>query len=206
MQGAEYVDLEARAAFTPEMIRTRGGRRLIVSSHLFGPMPDDLEQQWDALQASGAEIAKLAVEAHSLTDTLRLMKLGGRPGAEAGAPGHVLIAMGDAGVASRILATRIGNAWTYAGDNVAPGQVSPARLVNEFRFRDLTPHTAVYGVVGNPDHALAVAGDAQRRLPLSRDGCRLPAAPGGGRRRLRHVRPRPRSVGASASPRRSRWR
>ena len=149
-QGAEYVDLEARAAFTPEMIRTRGGRRLIVSSHLFGPMPDDLEQQWDALQASGAEIAKLAVEARSLTDTLRLMKLGGRPGAEAGAPGHVLIAMGDAGVVSRILATRIGNAWTYAGDNVAPGQVSPARLMNDFRFRDLTPHTAVYGVVGNP--------------------------------------------------------
>ncbi len=148
-QGAEYVDLESRAAFTPEMIRRRGGRRLIVSSHLFGPMPDDLEQQWDALQASGAEIAKLAVEARSLTDTLRLMTLG-RPGDEAGTPGHVLIAMGDAGVASRILGTRIGNAWTYAGDNVAPGQVSPARLINDFRFRDLTPHTAVYGVVGNP--------------------------------------------------------
>ena len=40
--------------------------------------------------------------------------------------GHVLIAMGDMGVASRILATRIGMRWTYAGDNVAPGQISLA--------------------------------------------------------------------------------
>ena len=55
--------------------------------------------------------------------------------------------MGDAGVASRILATRIGNAWTYAGDNVA--HISLDRLLNEFRFRS-DPGTAVYGVVGNP--------------------------------------------------------
>jgi 3-dehydroquinate dehydratase/shikimate dehydrogenase len=149
-QGAEYVDIEARAGFAPEMIRTRGGRGLIVSSHVFGPMPQDLEQQWDALRSSGAEIAKLAVEAGSLTDTLRLMKLAGPRPTEAGAPGHVLIAMGDAGVASRVLSTRIGNAWTYAGDNVAPGQVSLPRLLNDFRFRDLKPETAVYGVVGNP--------------------------------------------------------
>ena len=149
-QGAEFVDIEARAAFTPEMIRTHGGRRLIVSSHVFGPVPDDLEAQWDALRSSGAEIAKLAVEAHSLTDTLRLMKLADRSGTDASGPGHVLIAMGDAGVASRILSTRIGNAWTYAGDNVAPGQVSLSRMLNDFRFRDLAAETAVYGVVGNP--------------------------------------------------------
>ena len=149
-QGAEFVDIEARAAFAPEMIRAHGGRRLIVSSHVFGPVPDDLEAQWDALRSSGAEIAKLAVEAHSLTDTLRLMKLADRKGTDAATPGHVLIAMGDAGVASRILSTRISNAWTYAGDNVAPGQVSLSRMLNDFRFRDLTPETAVYGVVGNP--------------------------------------------------------
>jgi 3-dehydroquinate dehydratase/shikimate dehydrogenase len=115
-------------------------------------MPADLESHWTALRASGAEIAKLAIESRSLSDTLRLMALAGRQVGESdpGTPGHVLIAMGDMGVASRILATRIGNAWTYAGDNVAPGQISLARLLEEFRFRELTPGTEIYGVVGNP--------------------------------------------------------
>jgi 3-dehydroquinate dehydratase/shikimate dehydrogenase len=149
-QGADFVDIEARASFTADLIRSRHGRGLIVSSHIFGPVPKDLEGQWAALRASGAEIAKLAVEARSLSDTSRLMALAGEYPDDAGSPGHVLIAMGDAGVASRILATRIGNAWTYAGDNVAPGQVSLARLLNHFRFRELKPDTAVYGVVGNP--------------------------------------------------------
>ena len=151
-QGAEYVDIEARAGFAGELIRGRQGRGLILSSHIFGSMPADLESQWTALRASGAEIAKLAVESHSLSDTLRLMALAGRQVGESdpGTPGHVLIAMGGMGVASRILATRIGNAWTYAGDNVAPGQISLARLLQEFRFRELTPGTEIYGVVGNP--------------------------------------------------------
>ena len=147
-QGADFVDVEARAAFAAELIGARRGKGVILSSHLFGAVPADLETQWKALQGSGAEIAKLAVEARTLSDTLRLMSLA-RPSA-GGAPGHVLIAMGDAGAASRILSTRIGNAWTYAGDNVAPGQISAARLLNEFRFRDLTPRTAIYGVAGNP--------------------------------------------------------
>ena len=151
-RGAEYVDVEARAAFAGELIRSRQGRGVILSSHVFGSMPHDLEERWRGLLGSGAEIVKLAVESRSLSDTLRLMMLAGPRPSESGsgAPGHVLIAMGDAGVASRILATRIGNAWTYAGDNVAPGQVSLSRLLNEFRFRDLKPQAAVYGVVGNP--------------------------------------------------------
>ncbi len=151
-RGADYVDVEARAGFAGELIRGRQGKGLILSSHIFGSIPDDLEERWAALRASGAEIAKLAVESRSLRDTLRLMALAAprASGNSSGTPGQVLIAMGDAGVASRILATRLGNAWTYAGDNVAPGQISLARLLNEFRFRDLKPNTAIYGVVGNP--------------------------------------------------------
>ena len=148
--GAEYVDIEARAGFAGELIRERRGRGLVLSSHIFGSMPDDLESRWAALRASGAEIAKLAVEARSLSDTLRLMTLAEPASRGDGPQGHVLIAMGDMGAASRILATRIGNAWTYAGDNVAPGQISLSRLLGEFHFRDLGPDTDVYGVVGNP--------------------------------------------------------
>ena len=52
-----------------------------------------------------------------------------------GMNGHVLLAMGQAGVPTRVLAARLGNRWTYAGDGVAPGQMPAARLLGEFGFR-----------------------------------------------------------------------
>ena len=51
---------------------------------------------------------------------------------------------------SRVLAARLGNRWTYAGDGVAPGQMPAARLLREFKFRRIRPDAALYGVVGNP--------------------------------------------------------
>jgi 3-dehydroquinate dehydratase/shikimate dehydrogenase len=147
--GAEFVDVEAKAAFAGDLIAARAGRGVIASSHVYGECPADLAARWQALAGMGAEIAKLAVEARSLADTARVMALG-RPATAGDGRGHVLIAMGDHGLASRVLSARIGNRWTYAGDNVAPGQVSARRMLDEFRFHDLRPGTAVYGVVGNP--------------------------------------------------------
>ena len=148
--GAEFVDLEARAGFAADLLRSRRGRGVILSSHIFGAVPADLENRWMALQTSGAEVVKIAVEAHSLADTLRVMALADLNKTADGAPGHVIIAMGEAGVATRVLASRLKNRWTYAGDAVAPGQIQPAALIRDFHFRDLQPSTAVYGVVGNP--------------------------------------------------------
>jgi 3-dehydroquinate dehydratase/shikimate dehydrogenase len=58
--------------------------------------------------------------------------------------------MGQAGVPTRVLAARLGNRWTYAGDAVAPGQLPAARLLGEFGFRSIKPDATLYGVVGNP--------------------------------------------------------
>ncbi|MBA2604089.1 MAG: type I 3-dehydroquinate dehydratase [Acidobacteria bacterium] len=148
--GAEFVDVEARAAFAADLIRGRRGRGVVVSSHTFGSFPPDLEARWRALQSWGAEVAKLAVEVKSLSEALEVMSLANSGPAPESAAGRVLIAMGEAGVASRILAGKLGNRWTYAGHKVAPGQLSPRRLLEEFRFRDLKPDAGVYGVVGNP--------------------------------------------------------
>jgi 3-dehydroquinate dehydratase/shikimate dehydrogenase len=155
--GAEFVDVEARASFAAALIRVRRGRGIVLSSHVFGAVPQDLETRWLALRSSGAEVAKLAIEAHSLTDSLRLMALAELDTSDLGGD-HVLIAMGQPGVASRVLASRLRNRWTYAGQSVAPGQFSPKRLIKEFRFRSLRPDTALYGVVGNPvGHSLSPA-------------------------------------------------
>jgi 3-dehydroquinate dehydratase / shikimate dehydrogenase len=141
-RGAEYVDIEAEAGFD-DLVRARGGARVVLSMHDFGGIPSDLLDRVRAMRAAGAEIVKVAITAHGLSDCVPLRDCAREGGA-------VVIAMGDAGIATRILAARFGSCWTYAGDAIAPGQVPASRMVGEFRFRQLGPGTAVYGVVGSP--------------------------------------------------------
>jgi len=165
--GAEFVDVELRAPFAADIIRPRRGRGVVASMHLFGEPPPDVPSMVRALHATGAEVVKLAYEARSLTETLPLFELVQQP--EFQTSDHVLIAMGASGVATRVLAARLRNRWTYAGDGMAPGQLPPARLVDEFHFRRIRPDADLYGVVGNPVmHSLSPvmhnAGFAQRGL------------------------------------------
>jgi 3-dehydroquinate dehydratase/shikimate dehydrogenase len=144
--GAAFVDVEAAAAFAPDLIRQTGGRRVVVSQHDFDGAPADIPARLAALRATGAEIAKLAVRVERLEQMLPLF---GEADTGSG-PGHVLIAMGSAGLPSRILAARLGSRWTYAGDAIAPGQLSLPRLRRDFRFDRIAPDAALYGVVGKP--------------------------------------------------------
>ena len=156
--GAEFVDVEAAASFAGDLLAERDGRGVVLSSHVFGECPADLRDRWAALTQSPAEVVKLAVEARSLADTAAVMALAAHGAGDAESRGHVLIAMGDAGIASRVLAARMGNRWTYAGNGVAPGQVPIERMRDEFRVSEVTAATAVYGVVGNPVmHSLSPA-------------------------------------------------
>ena len=146
--GAEFIDVEAAAPLASDLIRMRSGRGVVVSRHVFGAPPSDIRSAYDALRATGAEVIKLAYEVTSLADVLPLFDLADRS-VEDG-PGHVLIAMGPAGTSSRVLAARLRNRWTYAGEAVAPGQVSAGRLLRDFGFRRARPDSALFGVVGKP--------------------------------------------------------
>ncbi len=69
-----------------------------------------------------------------------------------------LVAMGDAGIPSRVLASWFGSCWTYAGDGAAPGQISAQRMTDEFGFRRIGSRTAIYGVLGRPvSHSVSPA-------------------------------------------------
>jgi 3-dehydroquinate dehydratase/shikimate dehydrogenase len=154
--GAEFVDVEAAAAFAPELMAARGGRGIVLSSHAFGAVPADLAERYRQLRATGAEIVKLAIEAGRLSDTLALFAVAF--GVKEALSPHVLLAMGDAGVPTRVLSARLGNRWTYAGAGVAPGQIAAERLVRDFRIRRVRADAAVYGVVGRPvRHSLSPA-------------------------------------------------
>src|SRR5688572_6449907 len=142
-QGAEYVDVEYKAAFASELIAATGGKRIVLSSHDFEGVPVDLIERVRAMRAAGAEIVKIAVMAKSLSDTLHLLQI-------QRAPNTVLIGMGPAGAPTRVLAAHFHSLWSYAGEGYAPGQISAARMLSEFRFREITDQTAIYGVVGSP--------------------------------------------------------
>ena len=138
--GATYVDIEWRAGFD-DLIRANGSR-VVVSSHDFVGVPDDLGTRARAMRSTGAALIKVAVTAARLSDTLPLLDIA--KGGDA-----VVVGMGDAGVPSRLLASRFGSRWTYAGNGVVPGQMPAARMVERFRFRTVGVHTALYGVVGD---------------------------------------------------------
>ena len=142
--GAEFVDLEWRGSCA-DLITHTGGRRIVLSHHDFQGTPVDVHDTAHAMLASGAEVVKLAVTAHRLGDCLTLRAVGQQTRVP-----MVLIAMGDAGVATRVLASWFGSCWTYAGDHVAPGQIDVERLQQEFRFRRIGSRTAIYGVAGKP--------------------------------------------------------
>ena len=172
--GAEYVDFEWQGGFD-DLVKKRDGRNVVLSNHDFEDVPDDLETRYRAMRATGAEVIKMAVLARRLSDSLDLMDLG------AGSDdARVLVAMGPAGVPSRLLPDRFGSAWTYAGVGVAPGQLghwSHARRVQNSRRFGCDRTVRRSWIAAEP---LVVARDAQRWLCRQRDRCGLCADGGGG--------------------------
>ena len=150
--GAEFIDVEAGAEFVATITRRRRGRGIVLSLHVFGEPPSDLLERARAMRSTGAEIVKIAIEAGRVSDMLPLVRVADEPDFSDpdGIDGHVLLAMGQPGVPTRVLASRLRNRWTYAGDAVAPGQIPAARLLGEFGFRRIHADATLYGVVGKP--------------------------------------------------------
>jgi 3-dehydroquinate dehydratase/shikimate dehydrogenase len=142
-RGAEFIDLEWDALGAPVMT-ARGGRGVIVSRHVFDCTPRNAAAIMDHLRGQGGDVAKLAAMTERLTDLRTLLQAVRPDGAS------IVIGMGAGGAATRVLASRYGSRWTYAGQSIAPGQLPASRLIDEFRFRRIRPDAAVYGVLGRP--------------------------------------------------------
>jgi 3-dehydroquinate dehydratase/shikimate dehydrogenase len=101
----------------------------------------------------GDELVKVSVMPHSTEDVLRVF----RAGKETRGLDKILICMGSYGIASRVLAEKIGSYLSYVsalGETDVPiaaaGQLDAKELAELYRFRDISPRTKVYGVVGYP--------------------------------------------------------
>jgi 3-dehydroquinate dehydratase/shikimate dehydrogenase len=146
-RGAEFVDVEwasLQGTHKPGFgdIVAIDPTRVVVSSHDFEGVPADVEARARAMRAHGAAVIKVAVMPHALLDTLPLLNIAREGGA-------VVVGMGDAGVPTRLLASRFGSRWSYAGNGVAPGQIPAERMLSQFRYRSVGPSTRIFGVVSS---------------------------------------------------------
>ena len=142
---ADWVDLEWRGGFD-RLIAGRRGRNVVLSMHDFEATPADVESQYRAMRATGAEVVKIAAYSRSAADVVRLHRLGRNSRPEQA----VLVGMGPIGVPTRLLPAHFGSAWTYAGDGVAPGQIPLSDMIERYRCDRVSASTAVYGVAGAP--------------------------------------------------------
>src|SRR5688572_6101516 len=171
--GADYIDLEWKAAAAlahwPAGVRAR----VVLSHHDFEGVPADLADRVRDMRRHGTAVVKIAATARTLRDALPVIAIG-RAGREADQR-TVVIAMGMPGVATRVLPEHVGSCWTYGGEGVAPGQVSVDRLRDEFRVGRVGAATPVYAVVGKPiGHSVSPAMHNAAFAATGIDGVYLP--------------------------------
>ncbi|HVF87363.1 MAG TPA: type I 3-dehydroquinate dehydratase, partial [Pyrinomonadaceae bacterium] len=125
---------------------------VICSHHDFAGVPSDLEEIYGRMSRTPARILKIAVLADEITDCIpvfRILERARRDGRE-----MIAVAMGEAGVMTRVLATSRGAFLTYGSIDergaTAPGQVSAAGLRDLYRINSINEETKITGLVGSP--------------------------------------------------------
>lgn len=126
--------------------------RIIVSHHDFSGVPNDLEQIYERLARSPAAVLKIAVQANDILDCLPVFHLLDRASNEGRE--IIAIAMGNAGIATRILGPSRGSFLTYGAlddeNATAPGQVNARKLRSLYHIDKIDEETMICGLVGLP--------------------------------------------------------
>ena len=152
--GCQWCDLEVE---TLRMLPDESVReyavppRVLLSIHDFERTPA-LPANVDAPVHGEVDAVKIAAEARTIADSIRLLRLARH------SKNYVAVPMGEVGLPARILALREGSALAYApvAEATAAGQVSLAEMKHLFRAHQLTRRTRVYGVIGDPvGHSLS---------------------------------------------------
>jgi 3-dehydroquinate dehydratase/shikimate dehydrogenase len=146
------LELESAEALKPaELQKLREtGIALILSYHDFKGT-GDLEAIYTRIQRFSPDFVKIVPTATSLADNLTLIRFLEHWSDHTNIVG---VAMGDAGVISRVLGVRAGSAFTFAaasaGEETAPGQIAARTLLETYRIDQVDAATRIYGVAGHP--------------------------------------------------------
>ncbi|KAA8527502.1 hypothetical protein F0562_034783 [Nyssa sinensis] len=152
--GADYIDVELQVVmdFNNYIHGKKHAKcKVIVSSHNYQNTPsvEDLGNLVARIQATGADIVKIATTASDITDVARVLQIT----VHSQVP-IIGMVMGDRGLMSRILCPKFGGYLTFgtleAGIVSAPGQPTIKDLMNLYNLRQLGPDTKVFGIIGKP--------------------------------------------------------
>ena len=129
--GFDLVDVEYRAGENAGLMGFPPSK-VILSVHDHHGLPPDLQGLAARMSATGARFVKIAGTANDSTDAIRLLE------AQASMSGGnvSLLGMGEAGIATRVLAPYLGAPLAYAallpGHGTAPGQLSAGDLAEVY--------------------------------------------------------------------------
>ena len=172
--GAEHVDIEARAGFD-DLLSAPNRSRIVWSAHDFEGVPADLDARVRSMMATGVDTVKVAVKTARLADCVTLLEVASRLHDASDRQSLVLLGLGEHGAITRVLPSRFHSRWTYAGTLADVGQITPAALLNGYRFRDLGPETMLYGIAGSPvAHSVSPAMHNAAFQAAGLDGVYLP--------------------------------
>jgi 3-dehydroquinate dehydratase/shikimate dehydrogenase len=126
--------------------------RVIASHHDFAGVPDEIEQIYERLARSPAAVIKIAVQANDILDCIPVFQLLDRARSEGRE--IIAIAMGNAGIATRVLGPSRGSFLTYGAlddqNATAPGQINARRLRSLYHLDTINDETMICGLVGLP--------------------------------------------------------
>ncbi|XP_050225733.1 bifunctional 3-dehydroquinate dehydratase/shikimate dehydrogenase, chloroplastic-like [Mercurialis annua] len=152
--GSDFIDVELKVAH--EFFNSIQGNKpektkIIVSSHNYGNTPsvEEIGNLVAMIQATGADIVKIATTALDITDNARMFQVL----VHSQVP-MIGLVMAERGLMSRILAAKYGAFLTFgsieAGVVSAPGQPTITDLLDIYNFRQIGADTKVHGMIGNP--------------------------------------------------------
>jgi len=149
--GADYCDVEA-AHYDRFLRLSPHPGRLIVSYHNFESTPSNLEVIYESLCALPSAVQKIATKADGYEDALAHMRLLDRANREGRR--LIAVAMGEAGVITRLLGPARGAFLTYGsmalGRESAPGQATCEEMKELYRVESLSSDTQIMGIIGKP--------------------------------------------------------
>lgn len=158
--GAAVVDLSLESAEdlgseAVQALRSRGAA-VLISFHDFHAT-GDLNVVLSRICRFEPDFAKIVPTAHSLHESLAVLRLLRHAASMSPSQPLVALAMGEQGLISRVLGPSFGSAFTFAAasaaEATAPGQLTAETLKHLYRIGQITLATRLFGVAGDPIHS-----------------------------------------------------
>lgn len=167
-----YLDIEFATARAGDDLPV--GRPIITSSHDFLGRPERLHNLLLEMDCGPGAVSKIAWTARSVRDCIEAFEIlqhRTRP--------TIALCMGEAGLPSRILASKFGGFLTFASldadSATASGQVPLTDMKRLYHWDRIGQNTKVYGVVGQPImHSMSPAIHNSAFDAVGHDGVYLP--------------------------------